>query len=118
MIAIVHGIVRRGQLVRFVRNNLHAASRALNHSGHGGSVDVSSQLPFEHTSISLWKTLAQAQDFAYLPGGHANALKHALKNRTHENGVFLQVRPLASTGSLGIGMPRFPGLPPANRAGL
>jgi hypothetical protein len=118
MVAIVHGIVRRANLLRFVRDNLHAASRALNHPGHRGSVDISSQLPFEHTSISLWKTYALARDFAYKPGGHANALKHALKNKTHSVGVFLQVRPLASTGTLGIGAPAFPDLPPANRGGL
>ncbi|KAA1397802.1 hypothetical protein [Aeromicrobium ginsengisoli] len=118
MVAIVHGVLRRGHLLRFVRNNMHAASRAAHHPGHRGSVDISSQLPFEHTSISLWKTYALAQEFAYKPGGHATALKHALKNKTHRAGVFLQVRPLAVSGSLGIDVRPFPGLPPANRAGL
>jgi hypothetical protein len=118
MVAIVHGILRRRELIEFARNNLHAASRAANHPGHRGSVDISSRLPFEHTSISLWKTYALAQDFAYKPGGHANALKHALKSKTHKVGVFLQVRPLASTGRLGIDAPPFPDLPPANRGGL
>jgi len=28
MVAIVHGIIRRGRLIEFLRNNLHAASRA------------------------------------------------------------------------------------------
>ncbi len=118
MVAIVHGILRRGELIHFVRNNAHAASRAAHHPGHRGSIDISSQLPFEHTSISLWKTYALAQDFAYKPGGHASALKHALKKNTHRVGVFLQARPLASTGVLGLESPPFPQLPPANRAGL
>ena len=118
MVAIVHGVLRKGHLVRFVRNNLHAASRAAHHPGHRGSVDISSQLPYEHTSISLWKTYALAQDFAYRPGGHATGMKHSLQNNTHATGVFLQVRPTASTGSLGIDAPPFPGLPPASRGGL
>jgi hypothetical protein len=118
MVAIVHGILKRGELIDFLRNNLHAASRAANHPGHRGSIDISSQLPFEHTSISLWKTYALAQDFAYKPGGHANAMKHALTAKTHRVGVFLQARPLASTGTLGIDSPPFPNLPQANRAGL
>lgn len=118
MVAVVHGIVRPRQLTTFVRNNLHAASRAAHHPGHCGSVDVSSQLPFEHTSISLWKTLAAAEDYAYRPGGHAFAMKHTIKNNTHRVGCFLRVRPLASTGSLGIAAPAFPALPPANRGGL
>ena len=116
MIAIVHGILRRGRLVEFVRNNAHAASRAAHHPGHRGSIDISAQLPFEHTSISLWKTYGHAQDFAYKPGGHASGMKHALKERTHRVGVFLQVRPLACTGTLGIDTPPFPQLPAANRA--
>lgn len=118
MVAIVHGILRRGDLIDFVRNNAHAASRAAHHPGHRGSIDISSQLPYEHTSISLWKTYALAQDFAYKPGGHASALKHAIKAKTHRVGVFLQVRPLAATGALGIDKPPFPHLPAANRAGL
>ncbi|WP_200949975.1 hypothetical protein [Nocardioides sp. Root151] len=118
MVAIVHGILRRGELITFVRNNVHAASRAAHHPGHRGSVDISAQLPFEHTSISLWKTYELAQVFAYRPGGHASAMKHALKKKTHRVGVFLQARPTACTGALGIDQPPFPQLPPANRAGL
>ena len=115
MIAIVHGILRRGELMTFVRNNVHAASRAAHHPGHRGSIDISSQLPFEHTSISLWKTYGLAQDFAYKPGGHASGMKHALTQKTHRVGVFLQVRPLACSGALGIDQPPFPELPPAHR---
>lgn len=115
MVAIVHGILRRGELLTFLRNNMHAASRAAHHPGHRGSIDISSQLPFEHTSISLWKTYGLAQDFAYKPGGHATAMKHALKAKTHRVGVFLQVRPLAATGSLGLDRPAFPDLPSTSR---
>ena len=115
MVAIVHGILRRGELITFMRNNLHAASRAAHHPGHRGSIDISSRLPVEHTSISLWKTYGLAQDFAYKPGGHASVMKHALKQKTHRVGVFLQVRPLACTGELGIGQAPFPQLPQANR---
>lgn len=118
MVAIVHGILRPTRLANFVHNNLHAASRAAHHPGHRGSVDVTSKPPFEHTSISLWKTRALAEDYAYSRGGHSHAMKHALKTDTHRVGCFLRVRPLASTGSLGIGSPAFPKLPPANRAGL
>jgi hypothetical protein len=98
-----------------VRNNAHAASRAAHHPGHRGSIDISAQLPFEHTSISLWKTYGLAQDFAYKPGGHASGMKHALTKKTHRVGVFLQVRPLACSGELGIDQPPFPELPAAHR---
>ena len=118
MVAVVHGILRRGRLLEFVRNNLHAASRASHHPGHRGSIDISAQLPFEHTSISLWKSYALAMDFAYKPGGHSTAMKHSVKEKTHRVGVFLQVRPLACTGTLGIDEEPFPQLPAANRCGL
>lgn len=115
MIAIVHGIVNRGHLHRFVSNNVHAASRAAHHPGHRGSVDISSQLPFEHTSISLWKSLGSAQDYAYRPGGHSFAMKNALETDMHRVGCYIQVRPLASSGTLGIDSTPFPTLPPAFR---
>lgn len=118
MVAIVHGILRRGRLLEFVRNNLHAASRAAHHHGHRGSIDISAQLPFEHTSISLWRTYALALDFAYMPGGHSMAMKHSQTQKTHRVGVFLQLRPLACTGTLGIDKEPFPRLPAADRAGL
>jgi hypothetical protein len=60
------------------------------------------QLPFEHTSTSLWQTLTLAQDYTYTPGGHAHAMKHALRTDTHKAGVLLRIRPRASTGTLGI----------------
>jgi hypothetical protein len=115
MVAIVHGIVRPRYLGNFFKNNLHAASRASHHPGHRGSVDISSALPFEHTSISLWETLKLARDYAYAPGAHSHAMKHALSTPTHRVGVFLQVRPTASSGRLGIDTPAFPDLPPAYR---
>lgn len=115
MVAVVHGILRRGRLLEFVRNNVHAASRAAHHPGHRGSVDISSQVPYEHTSISMWKSYALAQDFAYKKGGHASAMTHALKQKTHRVGVFLQLRPLACSGELGTGKAPFPQLPAAAR---
>lgn len=115
LVAIVHGVLHPRSLVRFLRNNAHAASRAAHHPGHRGSIDISSQLPFEHTSISLWKTLKMAQDYAYAPGGHATAMSFARTQHTHRTGVYLQVRPLASSGSLGLAEPAFPELPPARR---
>lgn len=118
MVAIVHGILHRGRLVEFLRNNMHAASRAAHHPGHRGSIDISAQLPYEHTSISLWKTYGLAQDFAYKKGGHASAMTHALKQKTHRVGVFLQARPLRCSGTLGIDQPPYPQLPEARRAGL
>ncbi|MGO4256918.1 hypothetical protein [Marmoricola sp. RAF53] len=118
MVAIVHGILRPGRLVEFVRNNVHAASRAAHHPGHRGSIDISSQVPYEHTSISLWKTYGLAQDFAYKKGGHASVMTHALKEKTHRVGVFLQARPLACTGTLGVARTPYPQLPEARRAGL
>lgn len=116
MVAVVHGILRSPrELAAFLRVNMHAASRAAHHPGHRGSVDISSKLPFEHTSISLWKTLLSAQDYAYKPGGHAYAMKHSLKNNLHKVGCFLQVRPLASSGALGVDIAAYPDLPPALR---
>ena len=48
LVVIVHGILKPRHLAGFLRNNVHAASRARFHPGHRGSVDISSRLPFEH----------------------------------------------------------------------
>ena len=115
LVVIVHGILEARHLPGFLKNNVHAASRAAFHPGHRGSVDISSRLPFEHTSVSLWSTAKLARDYAYAPGGHKHAMDHARAVDTHRVGVFLQVRPLASSGSLGLDSPAFPDLPPASR---
>jgi len=115
LVVVVHGVLKPRHLARFVANNVHAASRAAHHPGHRGSVDISSNLPFEHTSVSLWESLGAAIDYAYPPGGHASAMKYAQQQDTHRAGVFLRIRPTASTGSLGLDSPAFPNLPPALR---
>ena len=71
MVVLVHGMVRPRHLTTFLRDNVHAASRAHHHPGHRGSIDVHAKPPFENTSISIWSTRRAAQDFAYQPGGRA-----------------------------------------------
>lgn len=115
LVVIVHGILKPRHLLGFVKNNVHAASRAAFHPGHRGSVDISSQLPFEHTSVSLWNTAKLARDCAYASGGHRHAMDHVRAVDSHRVGVYLQVRPLASSGALGLDSPAFPDLPPAAR---
>jgi len=66
-------------------------------------------------TISLWSSLKEAQDFAYTPGGHSHAMKHSRELGTHHTGVYLQVRPVASTGGLGRNTPSYPDLPLAPR---
>ena len=114
-VVMVHGVVHPRHLPTFLRDNLHASSRAAHHPGHRGSIDVFSRAPFENTSVSLWKTLKLARDFAYTPGGHSYAMNHSRELETHRTGVFLRVRALASSGNLGIDSPAFPELPPAAR---
>lgn len=115
LVVVVHGVVHPRHLSTFLRDTVHAASRAAHHPGHRGSIGVSTKPPFENTSVSAWSTVAQAQDFAYGANGHSYAMKHARELGTHRTGVFLQVRPLASTGALGTTEPAFPELPPVSR---
>lgn len=42
-------------------------------------------------------------------------MKRAREMGTHRTGVYLQVRPLASTGNLGIDRPALPDLPNTDR---
>src|SRR3954453_16783004 len=115
MVVLVQDWGRPPHLKPFLRDNVQAATRARHHPGHRGSIDVHTKPPFENTSISIWSTRAMAQDFAYQPGGHAPAMRRARELNTHRTGVYLQVRPLASTGSLGIDGPALPDLPAPDR---
>ncbi|WP_220793100.1 hypothetical protein [Nocardioides stalactiti] len=45
-------------------------------------------------------------------------MTHALKEKTHRVGVFLQARPLACTGTFGTDRAPYPQLPEAQRAWL
>ena len=118
MVAIVHGILHRGRLLEFIRNNVHAASRAA-HPGasrqhrHLVTAAVRAHLdqPVEdlraRPGLRLQTRRARRERDEALPQGEA-----------HRVGVFLQARPLACTGKLGIDQTPFPQLPEANRAGL
>ena len=64
---------------------------------------------------STRSTRRAAQDFAYQPGGHAPAMNRSRELNTHTAGVYLQARPLASTGNLGIDEPALPDLPNVHR---
>ncbi len=115
LVVMVHGVVHPRHLTTFLRDNVHAASRAAHHPGHRGSIDIHAKPPFENTSVSIWSSLAQAHDYAYKPGGHAPAVKRARALETHRTGVYLQVRPLASSGSLGVTDAALPELPSTKR---
>jgi len=81
--------------------------------GHRGSVDISFQLPFEHTSVSPW--VAEFRLGLRLRTRRARARCTGHELDTHRAGVYLRVIPLASTGGPGVMSPAYPALPPALR---
>ena len=61
MVVLVHGIVRPRHLKTFLRDNVHAASRARHHPGHRGSIDVHAKPPVrEHLDQHLEHTPLRA----------------------------------------------------------
>ena len=105
LVVVVHGILKPKHLAGFVRNNMHAASRAAFHPGQ--AVACEQKAP-QHRGGDAANPCP--------PGGHAHAMQHARTADTHRVGCYLQVRPLACSGSLGLDTDAFPDLPPAVRA--
>lgn len=107
------GVFRPGDLVAGRARERHAellaASGVAREHGRSGGVGLVAIAPLTKGSR------ASARDFAYQPGGHAPAMKRAREVDTHRAGVYLRVRPLASTGNLGIEETALPELPDADR---
>jgi hypothetical protein len=74
MVAVVHGIVRPQQLTTFVRNNMHAASRAAHHPGHRGSA-LARPIPAAHILVA--DLLAVALDHDHPP--HSEPMRNKPK---------------------------------------
>jgi len=107
-------------------DGLRAAT--VNHANNGTRSLIPRVFPVGRALVAAWES-ADAAAAAWagplqvaLDGpnrfsldGHSFAMKHALQTKMHRVGCFLQVRPLASAGTLGIDSPPFPTLPPAVR---
>ena len=96
MVAIVHGILRRGRLLEFVRNNVHAASRAAHHPGHRGSIDISAAAPVRAHLDQL------VEDLRARPGLRLQAGRPCQRHEARAEGEDPSRRRLPAGASAGV----------------
>ncbi len=83
----------------FLRDAVKAVAHAHGQPGYLGGLGVASS-PLNTTSVSAWRTYADAKEYAFRPGAHATVMKRDRENEHHSTEWFMRVRPLAERGTL------------------
>ncbi len=99
LLVLISGELRVGAIPAFARYSARAYTHATAHRGYLGGLGLVSS-PLNTTSCSAWRSSADSRDFAFRPGGHADALRDDREHRNHPTERFLRLRPLATQGTL------------------
>ena len=83
----------------FMKDVPGAVAHAFSHPGYLGGLAVTSS-PLNTTSCSCWRTYADAKDYAFNAGDHAEAMRRDRRDGRHKTEWFLRLRPLAERGTL------------------
>ena len=113
LLVLISGELRAGALPAFVRYGARAYAHASKHPGYLGGLAMFSSV-LNTTSCSAWRSSTDSREYAFRPGGHADALRNDREGGNHHSQRFLRLRPLTSAGSLG-GRDPFSGLIPHRR---
>lgn len=99
LLVLISGELRARYIPAFWRDGAKAVGHAFTHPGYLGGFGASSS-PLNTTSVSAWRTAADSRDYAFRPGGHADALRRDRARGHHRTERFLRIRPLATRGTL------------------
>lgn len=99
VLVLISGELRTRHLRTFARNGIRATRQAVATPGYLGGLGFFTS-PRNTTSVSAWRTAADARAFAFRPGAHATAMKTDLDGGHHVTERFLRLRPIRSSGSL------------------
>lgn len=100
VLVLISGELRSARdVLPFVRDSVLAVARADQHPGYLGGCGMFSTT-LNTTSCSAWRSVADARDYAYAAGGHAEAMRRDRLAERHATNRFLRVRPRTSTGTL------------------
>ena len=96
---LISGELRARFIPAFTRDAAGAVAHAFRQPGYLGGLGVNSS-PLNTTSCSCWRTYQDARDYAFKPGGHADAMRRDRERGHHKTEYFLRLRPLIERGSL------------------
>ena len=104
---LISGELHARYVPAFAKDAAGAVGHAFGHPGYLGGLTIASS-PLNTTSCSCWRTYRDARDYAYRPGGHADALKRDRARGHHRTEYFLRLRPLLERGTLAGSAPLAP----------
>jgi hypothetical protein len=98
-LVLIAGDLRARYVRAFLRDAMKAVAHAYTQPGYLGGLGVASS-PLNTTSVSAWRSYADAKEYAFKPGAHATAMKRDRENEHHSTEWFMRVRPIAERGTL------------------
>ncbi|MFP5363541.1 MAG: hypothetical protein ACLGI5_12525 [Thermoleophilia bacterium] len=96
---IIAGDLHARHVPAFMRDVPGAVAHALAQPGYLGGLAIINS-PVNTTSVSCWRTYQDARDYAFGPGGHADAMRRDRAAERHRTEWFIRLRPLLERGSL------------------
>ena len=96
---LISGDLHSRHVPSFVRDSFGTVRHAFSHPGYLGGLAIASS-PLNTTSCSVWRTYADARDYAYGTGVHASVMRRDRQIGRHKTNWFLRVRPLSERGTL------------------
>jgi hypothetical protein len=96
---LISGDLRARYVPAFVQDAAGAVAHAFDQPGYLGGLAINSS-PLNTTSCSCWRTYRDAREYAFKPGGHADAMRRDRARGHHKTEHFLRLRPLVERGSL------------------
>lgn len=98
-LVVISGELHARYVPRFARDQRSAVAHAHRSEGYLGGLGAQSSI-WDTTSISAWRSYADAKRYAYSSGGHREAMKRDLAEAGHRTMWFLRVRPTSESGTL------------------
>jgi hypothetical protein len=96
---LISGQLKARFIPAFTKDGAKAVEHAFAQPGYLGGLGINNT-PLNTTSCSAWRTYADARNYAFKPGAHADAMKRDRAAGRHSTEWFLRVRPVAERGSL------------------
>jgi hypothetical protein len=99
LFVLISGELRATAWWPFIKDAVGAVAHAEEHPGYLGGFGMFSSW-VNTTSCSAWRSVADSRDYAYRPGGHADAMRRDVAEQRHRTNRFLRIRPRATRGTL------------------
>ncbi len=99
VVILTRAAIRARHLARFWSAAPRPSADAVSHPENVVSIGVGDVPVFRQATLSLWRSLAGAQDFAYRQRGHREVIDRTRAEDWYSSELFARFVPLSSSGS-------------------